>query len=205
MIYGQQLLESLNQDLAQRYEIQNDRDRRLFDGKMELEDCYLSVQATREVINEIKAKIRILENKGLCIFEILTDLDGNELKSRKVEGQFGQCWSIEDRGYISLFHNRCRAANKVYKKYGYKNHDALQEAFDCSYMRDEKFQENNPNYKELYKVKQDELKAIYTEAEAEYYKEKGYIKKSVLRNAWISKHGNYFQSNMNFWTGIESE
>lgn len=38
----------------------------------------------------------LVESDGLWEFEVLTDLDGNIIPAKKIDGRFGECWAILD-------------------------------------------------------------------------------------------------------------
>lgn len=192
---GIELLNELKADLERSKEVATERSGRITSGAMDLDDCFLSVEANRVGQEVLKAKINILENNGLSTFQFLADLEGNILNAKEIDGRYGYCWIINNTvtgstSFCPSFNMFGREANKVYKKYGCKNWDEVKE------KQDEKRQ------------------VIFEEAQNSFYKTKGYQIVYEQRPAWVSIGSNkggihsfaqVFESHTNYFTGEENK
>lgn len=190
---GIELLNELKADLQRSKEVASERSDKITSGAMDLDDCFLSVEANRVGQEVLRAKINILENKGLSTFQFLADMKGRVLDAKEINGRYGYCWIINMNGssvFCPSFNMFGREANKVYKKYGCKNWDEVKET------QGEKSQ------------------AIFEEAQNAFYKTKGYQIVYEQRPAWVSigsnKGGTHsfadvFESHTNYFTGEENK
>ena len=198
MKIGLELIAELEAEIQRREAIQDDRDNRIANNEMDLDDCFRSVKATSDTISELKAKIAILKKGGVSTFERIATLDGLIIEnSRIIDGKYGECWLV-DGTFVSIPSYGCKAGKQVWIEAGFKNHaDAHNQL--CAELNTDKYRERNNLYYELGK-----------KAQSMGMAEKGYLVVEVERPAWITmKSGNsilhsypcIFESDTNYFTG----
>lgn len=90
--------------------------------ELDSSDCFRSVHASRLNIDLMKTKIRILENDGFAYFPVLTDLEGNIISERIVNGKYGKCFIIENEdGSVNFVNHNVR--EKTLEKKGFRLDD----------------------------------------------------------------------------------
>lgn len=91
-------IESLRQELQRA----KDRLTELMDaltfGDTDMYGSGLTLQATRLYIAKLEQEIKIAENNGLWTFEILCDLDGNEVSRKLIRTRYGLAYIVEREG-----------------------------------------------------------------------------------------------------------
>lgn len=195
---GLELIAELEAQILHRRGIQEDRSQRMANNEMDLDDCFISVNATAEAIEELKAKIAILKRGGLSTFERLANIDGTIIEnSRIIETKYGECW-LADGVFVNIPSFGCKAGKDVWIEAGFKNHSDARNKLMAEINTDE-YREKNDLYYELgYK------------AQSLGLAEKGYMVVNVDRPAWITmKSGNsilhsypcIFESDTNYFTG----
>lgn len=98
MIYGQKLLDDLKERIDSTKSLMRDRQRRISEGLTDMDDCFVSERMNQHTISELRMKINILENGGISEFEVLVDIETNEVVSKRtVNGKFGMCWLISEQ------------------------------------------------------------------------------------------------------------
>ena len=198
MKYGAELIAELEAEILHRRGIQDDRSQRMANNEMDLDDCFVSVNATKDAISELKAKIEILKRGGVSTFERIATLDGNIIEnSRIIDGKYGKCWLV-DGTFVSIPSYGCKAGKEVWQKAGFKNHADARKKLMAEINTDE-YREKNTLYYELGR-----------KAQAMGMAEKGYKVLEVKKPAWITmKSGNsilhsypcIFESDFNYFTG----
>lgn len=195
---GLELIAELEAQILHRRGIQEDRSKRMANNEMDLDDCFISVNATAEAIEELKAKIEILKRGGISTFERIATLDGIIIEnSRIIDGKYGECWLV-DGTFVSIPSYGCKAGKQVWVEAGFKNHaDAHNQL--CAELNTDEYRERNDLYY-----------ALGRKSQAMGMAEKGYMVVEVERPAWITmKGGNsilhsypcIFESDTNYFTG----
>lgn len=99
----QELIKQLQNEIEQYRATIEDRHRRIGEGLTDMDDCFFSDRMNSLHIRLARTKIEILENGGTCEFDVLRDIETDEIVSKKkVVGQYGLCHLIEDE-YVSKF------------------------------------------------------------------------------------------------------
>jgi len=77
--------------------IMMDRRKRIEQGLTDVDDCFISERSNQHAITEAKLKLEILQNGGLSKFEVLVDVETNDIVSKKIiQGKYGLCWIVND-------------------------------------------------------------------------------------------------------------
>jgi len=119
---AQELIKQLESEIEHYNSIIENRYERIAEGLTDMDDCYVSQRINGLNINLAKTKIDILKNGGTAPFDVLRDIETNEVVSKKeVLGQYGVCHLIEDE-YVSKFGRFVASAKKesTYTKKGLK-------------------------------------------------------------------------------------
>lgn len=195
---GAELIKQLEQDITEREKIEDERFARILNHDTDIDDCFVSINATSEAIALAKAKIKILKNGGVAIFDKLATLDGIVLNnSRIINSTFGECWVAEGK-YISIPSYGCKAGKSVWVEAGFKNHSHASKQL-MKEINTKEYLEKNKLYHEL-----------GAKAKALGYAEKGYKVVQLERPAWVTMRSSncglhsypfIFESNINYFTG----
>lgn len=195
---GLELIAELEAEIKRRESIQDDRFSRIANHEMDLDDCFISVNATNECISELKLKIKILESGGVSTFGRLATIDGKIIEnSRIIETKYGECW-LADGVFVNIPSFGCKAGKDIWVNAGFKNHaDARNQLM--AEINTITFREKNDLYYKL-----------GNEAQSLGFAEKGYKVVGVEKPAWVTmKSGNsilrsypcIFESDFNYFTG----
>lgn len=195
---GLELIAELEAEIKRREAIQDDRTQRITNHEMDLDDCFMSVNATSEAIAELKAKIKILKKGGVSTFERLAYIDGPIIEnSRIIETKYGECW-LADGIFVNIPSFGCKAGKNVWIEAGFKNHADARNQLMAKINAFE------------YRAKNDLYYQLGCKAQAMGMAEKGFMVVEVERPAWITmKSGNsilhsypcIFESDTNYFTG----
>lgn len=196
---GQELITELENRITMLNKSQNERETRIANHETDEDDCFRSIYANKDKLNELKTKIEILKNGGTAIFEALADLDGNIIENARLSnGQYGDYWNVDGKN-VSTPKPSNRAGKKVWVSAGFKNHSDARAELMYNDDDDVVSQES----KKLYRT-------LYRESIKLGYEAKGYMIVDVDRPAWVtmSSNGNIlrmfpvvFETEYNYFTG----
>lgn len=94
MLYGAELIKSLENEKARILEIQEDRSRRINNWETDEDDCFISIRCDERNLHLIDDKIRLLKNGGCHWFVEYQSTSGvHEKKHHWFENKFGG-WSL---------------------------------------------------------------------------------------------------------------
>jgi hypothetical protein len=98
---GEHRIEELKKTIEHTRELMRDRSRRIGEGLTDMDDCFISERSNQQTITGCEMKINILENKGLSQFEVLVDIDTDEIVSDgdRRYGEYGGYWVMNDEYY----------------------------------------------------------------------------------------------------------
>jgi len=119
---AQELINQLQNEIDHYRATIDDRHKRISEGLTDMDDCYISQRMNSLHIDLAQTKIEILENNGFAQFDVLRDIETDEIISKKeVLGQYGVCHLIDDE-YVSKFGRfvGCAKKESTYTKKGLK-------------------------------------------------------------------------------------
>lgn len=88
-VYGQALVASLERDIERIGEILDDRQRRIAEGRTDMDDCSLSEENDRLMLHGAKNKIALVKSGGMAWFRELATLDGTLVPYEWVSSSWG--------------------------------------------------------------------------------------------------------------------
>ena len=115
-------LAELKSELQRIREIDSEREKKIQNQEMDLDDCFVSRFASNLSLRELEAKISLLGNGGLHEYSVLMDIESGEIISDKIIAtKYGATYLIEEK-YISKFGKFISATlqEKTYTKKGVK-------------------------------------------------------------------------------------
>ena len=130
---AQSKIQKLEQEILDKQQLMQDRERRIASGQTDMDDCFVSQRSNEQAISLAKAKIEILQNGGLAPFQCLRDLETGEVVTTTIfKGQYGLCWRIDD-AYQAKFGKYVGAAAResTYTRKGLKLDEVDLPAWAC--------------------------------------------------------------------------
>lgn len=89
MLFGAELIKSLESEIKILRDSIEDRRKRIDDGWTDMDDCFVSQRVEERGIRNNNDKIALIKNGGLHWFRELATMDGAPVDSRWVETRFG--------------------------------------------------------------------------------------------------------------------
>jgi hypothetical protein len=89
MLYGTELIESLERQNERLIKAMDDRMERVFAGDTDWDDCFISQRCETRGLNNNKDKINLLKNGGCAWFTEYATLDGTLVKARWCDTKYG--------------------------------------------------------------------------------------------------------------------
>ena len=89
MKYGQELIETLEQEIASYQEAMNDRSRRIAEWQTDEDDCFISQRCDERGLELAKDKIALIKDGGCMWFAEYATLDGTLIKARWCNTKYG--------------------------------------------------------------------------------------------------------------------
>lgn len=90
-------IESLKNEIKHTSGLIDDRMERIGKGQTDMDDCFVSQRFNELNISLTRTKIEILKNGGLWEFDVLRDLETDEIVAEDIgNGQWGSFWWIKE-------------------------------------------------------------------------------------------------------------
>ena len=89
-MFGDELIASLEKDIARICDSIDNRERRIMEGRTDIDDCFVSADNDDFMLRGAKQKIELIKSGGLAWFKEYTTLEGWPVKSKWVDGAWGQ-------------------------------------------------------------------------------------------------------------------
>jgi len=117
--YGQELLDALERELQQTRAQNNERRNRVFDGEVELNDCFVSGWSGDLSQRLVQEKIEILKAGGVAEFEELCFIDGTPANAKPVNTRYGFKYLVDkedgSQDWVDPYVKEKTLARKGYK------------------------------------------------------------------------------------------
>jgi len=129
----QEKIQRLQNRIDHTRSLMDDRRKRIADGLTDWDDCFISERSNSQNIDLLKTKIQILKNGGTSTFDVLVDIETNEVVSKKIiDAKYGQCWVIdfEYQGKFGKFVGMAKRES-TYTKKGLKQESRELPAWAC--------------------------------------------------------------------------
>ena len=89
-MFGEELIRSLQKDIERNHDSIADRERRIMDGRTDMDDCFLSQHNDEFMLRGARQKIALLKSGGLAWFRDYQTLEGFPVKAKWVQGAWGE-------------------------------------------------------------------------------------------------------------------
>lgn len=97
-MYGQELIDSLEQDIESLLASLADRRKRINEGRTDMDDCFVSETSDNQQLRGDRLKLALLRSGGLAWFSEVATLDGVVVPSKWIETAWGtrRCVTLPD-------------------------------------------------------------------------------------------------------------